>query len=277
MQIAVMNYEQWVITAPDKETVEVLLAELSEAGFEGFEEQGTVLKAFCAEGTVDKDLTEETLRNRQASWQTSVVPQQNWNAEWESGFEPVVVPGFCTVRAHFHPQAHDTPYEVIITPKMSFGTGHHETTYLMMESLRDIGADNKDVLDFGSGTGVLAILAEKLGAKSVLAIDNDSWAVENALENAEANRCKKVAIVSGSLEAAGENSYDLILANINRHILLRYLRELKGKLNPEGVLVLSGLLLEDYNVMMEAANAEKLVLVGRFDRGSWMSLRFRNE
>lgn len=234
-----------------------------------------MLKAFAPEGSVDRPAAEGFLRDRGLAWTVTVHPPQNWNAVWESGFEPVVVEGFCTVRADFHPPATETPYEVVITPKMSFGTGHHATTRLMMEQLRDLPVRDSAVLDFGTGTGVLAILAEKLGAASVLALDNDAWSVENAAENLVTNGSARVAVRAGSLEEAYGQEFDLVLANINRHILLRYFPRFAALLRPGGRLVMSGLLLEDRPLLEAAGVAEGWEKDGAWHGGNWLCLRFK--
>jgi ribosomal protein L11 methyltransferase len=202
------------------------------------------------------------------------VPEQNWNELWESNFEPVIIEGLCTIRADFHHITVTTPYEIIITPKMSFGTGHHATTHLMMEAINHFGVKGQKVLDFGTGTGVLAILAEKLGAASITAIDNDEWAVANALENVVANGCKHIEVMQGSLEQVAETNFNVILANINRHILMEYMDSLHDKLAPQGMILMSGLLEDDEKIIVDAAANVGLQNKSVTRRNGWISLMF---
>jgi ribosomal protein L11 methyltransferase len=206
------------------------------------------------------------------SFTATRIRQQNWNAQWEAGFEPVTVPGFCTVRAHFHAPAKGVPYEIVITPKMSFGTGHHATTRLMMMQMQHLNLAGKEVLDFGTGTGILAILAEQLGARRVLAIDNDEWSVENTTENLERNNCSRTEIVQGSLEVIGDQTFDVVLANINRHILLHYMQQLFACTRAGGQLLMSGLLLADRQVATDAALEAGFREAGFAEQGGWITL-----
>lgn len=257
----------------DEELRGRLIALLDEAGFEAFEEADQALIAFIAEElrpTVDL----AALIPAGVNWEEEIVEQQNWNALWESSFEPVVVPGFCTVRASFHPADESVPYEVVITPKMSFGTGHHATTRLMLEAMRELDFKGKRVFDFGTGTGILAILAAKLGAVEVLGIDNDSWSIENAEENTAANNVNGLELKLGSLEEAGTQPFDIILANINRHILLQYMEPMNGLLRAGGTLLLSGVLLDDEEVIRESALKAGLNAVSRANEGDWICMRF---
>ena len=174
----------------------------------------------------------------------SILQDQNWNALWERNFEPVLIENFTAIRANFHAPQKGFEHELIITPKMSFGTGHHATTYAVIQLMRDIDFKGKTVYDFGTGTGVLAILAEKLGAASIVAADNDRWCIDNAKENVAVNECKKIEIVLAD-RIGDQQQYDIILANINRHIIEANQMALYHQLNAEGNLVLSGLLESD--------------------------------
>jgi ribosomal protein L11 methyltransferase len=252
---------------------DVLMALLSDAGYEGFEEAGPELLAYIKEADFDADQLKAIAEMQGANYRVEIIPAQNWNALWESNFSPVIVADFCTIRAHFHDLKVTTPYEIIITPKMSFGTGHHATTQLMMTMMKDYPFAGKSVLDFGTGTGVLAILAEKLGAANILAIDNDQWSVDNALENIERNDCKKTEVSIGSLEDVHVQT-DVILANINRHILLQYMHELFDRLNAGGTLFMSGLLLEDEDIITHAATNESFHFLSKAVQNGWIALRF---
>lgn len=269
-----MDYQQLNITVADPQQREILIALLGEAGYEAFEEQEAALLAYIPADRYDAASAAEIAAGMQLAFTTERVEQQNWNARWEADFQPMEVPQFCTVRAHFHQPEVMNPYEIIITPKMSFGTGHHATTRLMMEGLRDYPPAGATVLDFGTGTGILAILAAKMGATTVLAIDTDEWSVENAQENTALNAVGGIAIRQGSLEAAEEGTYDLILANINRHILLEYMERMSGLLRMPGRLMLSGILTEDEAAVSGAAVAHGLIPEDRRELNNWLSLSF---
>jgi ribosomal protein L11 methyltransferase len=256
-------------------TRDILIAKLSEAGCEGFEETESTLVASFPESDFNEELIDAISKENGVSFIKATIPQQNWNAAWEAGFEPVSIPSFCTVRASFHPPATDTPYEIIITPKMSFGTGHHATTVLMMDAMKDMNFAGKKVLDFGTGTGILAILAAKLGAKEILAIDNDEWSVENTSENIEANGVSDIQVAIGSLEIAEIAApFDVVLANINRHILLEYMPQMHTMLRPGGILLLSGILSADEPIIQESAG--NVGFIGEFthQQGDWLAMKF---
>ncbi|OJV55970.1 MAG: hypothetical protein BGO31_17965 [Bacteroidetes bacterium 43-16] len=203
--------------------------------------------------------------------------EQNWNATWESNFEPVVIEGFCSVRAHFHEPIPGVQYDIRITPKMSFGTGHHATTRLMMSQMKDLDFKNKSVFDYGSGTGILAILAEMLGATQVDAIDIDEWSYENGLENVNTNQCKHIVVAQGDISwVQAGRQYDIILANINRHILLESMAQLNSFLPQDGQLLLSGILkLQDTHIIVEKAKACGFEMLKQTEDNGWTAILFR--
>ncbi|HEY9178177.1 MAG TPA: 50S ribosomal protein L11 methyltransferase, partial [Flavipsychrobacter sp.] len=248
-----MNYIQLRFAEPDAEKRAILIALLAEEGFDSFEEEQDALLAYIAKDLYTEDIVSAVGEMFTGAIETKEIAQQNWNEEWESGFQPVHVAGFCTIRAGFHAPDTTVPYEIIITPKMSFGTGHHATTRLMIQQMKTIDFAGKEVLDFGTGTGVLAILAEKLGAAGVLAIDNDEWSYENTLENVAVNNATGIDVQQGSLELAGDRKFDVILANINRHILLQYMHPMRAALKAGGVLLMSGILDADEQVVRQEA------------------------
>lgn len=254
---------------------DVLMAMLAGAGYDGFEEaDGGVLWAYIEASRFSEGELTTIATTLGTAYTTEVIPSQNWNALWESNFQPVVVDEFCTIRAHFHDIVIATPYEIIITPKMSFGTGHHATTQLMITLMKDILLEGKTVIDFGTGTGVLAIMAELLGAKKVLAIDNDPWCIENAIENAERNNCKRITVQIGSLDDIPGEHAEVVLANINRHILLHYMVALYETVNNGGILLLSGLLVEDESIITDAAIAQGFYCVSVEEQSGWIAMLF---
>ncbi len=269
-----MNYIQVSFSVPEGELRDRLIADLSEIDCDAFEETEAVLKGVFPENRFDAANIDAIASRFGVGYKKEELPQQNWNASWESSFEPVTIPGFCTIRADFHPADKSVEHEIIVTPKMSFGTGHHATTMLMIQSMRKIQFEGRSVLDFGTGTGILAILARKLKAASVMAIDNDEWSVENATENIQANATGEVRILKGSLEIVEGLSFDIILANINRHILIKYMRGMRTLLNPGGTLILSGILAEDEVMITASALENGFLKVSGSQEGNWISVTF---
>jgi ribosomal protein L11 methyltransferase len=268
-----MDYIQldFLIIGTERET---LMARLSDVGYEAFEETEHDLRAFIPAANYDAAIVERLAGDYDIDFAVTHIAPQNWNATWEASFEPVVVPGFCTVRAAFHPKSTDTPYDIVITPKMSFGTGHHATTRKMMEAMSTIDFIGKTVLDFGTGTGILAILASMLGAREVTAIDNDEWSVENAAENVAGNKAEGIRVGLGSLEMVEGKYFDIILANINRHILLEYMDAMRGLLSKGGVLLLSGILTADNGVITASAERAGFKKSNVYAEGDWLAMKF---
>lgn len=257
------------------EQKEILIAQFADAGFEGFEETENGLDAFISKKIFDTVLVNEIAAKYNLSYTSENIAAANWNAIWESNFDPVVVEDYVVVRAGFHAPVSDKKFEIIITPKMSFGTGHHATTYMMMQMMREIEFADKTVFDFGTGTGVLAILAEKEGAASVIAIDNDDWSIENAAENFEMNACKKIQLEKAS-SVFPEKKFDIILANINKNVILENFSALNSQLNKGGNLLLSGLLEGDREDILKIAVQNKLVLFKELNKKNWICLNFSN-
>jgi len=263
------------IAVTDASLREVLIAELSEIAYEGFEEAEEALIAYIQNDAFNEQALKDIMLQHGSIYTTTSIPEQNWNSIWEQNFEPVVVDGVCIVRADFHDIEIITPYEIIITPKMSFGTGHHATTQLMMQQMSKIDFVNKHVFDFGTGTGILAILAEMLGAASVLAIDNDEWSFENAGENIARNSCRNIYLERGSLEDVLPKTFDIILANINRNILLSYMATLYNFTAESGFVLMSGLLYEDKDIIAEAAQKQGFSLQGYQELNKWLIVLFK--
>jgi ribosomal protein L11 methyltransferase len=201
-----------------------------------------------------------------------LIEQVNWNEEWEKNFNPIDVDGIVSIRAPFHQNPH-LKYDIVIEPKMSFGTGHHETTHMMIQHLLEVDLKDKKVLDMGSGTGILAIFAEMRGAKPVDAIDIDEWCFENSIENVERNNCENISIYQGDVELLKEKNYDLIIANINRNVLLADMAQYAKCLNFKGILLLSGFYIEDIQVLKEETIKYGLEIIAQKERNNWASLK----
>ena len=257
----------------DAEQKDILIAKLVVAGFEGFEETDAGLKAFVNKRDFSETLVVEIADRLNVDFHQSIVEDTNWNKVWESNFDPVIVDDFVAIRADFHDPVKQVKHELIVTPKMSFGTGHHATTLMMIEQMRQLDFSNKTVFDFGTGTGILSILAEKMGAKKVVAIDNDDWSIQNAAENIYKNSCSAIDLQKAGSPPSGY-SFDIILANINKNVIIENLPLLKTHLSARGVLLLSGLLKEDEDVIFRNSIEYSLQLKQTTVRDNWLCLRF---
>jgi len=226
------SYKEYTFTvSPPYPGIEILIAELAELGFESFDESENGLKAYIQEN-IDSEKAVKALDILQSAefeidYSTKTIQQENWNARWESEFKPIEVGTKCRIRAPFHPEK-KVDYEIVISPKMAFGTGHHATTYLMLRFILREEMQDKQVLDMGCGTGVLAILASMKKAAHIDAIDIDPWSYENTLENARLNRINNIAVFEGDSSLLGKKKYDFILANINRNVLLKDMETYSG-------------------------------------------------
>ena len=267
-----MNYLQFDFETEDAQQMELLVALLCEQGFEGFEEDDDFLKAFIPEYKFDKE-TFSHLPDRFSSivYTQTTVEEINWNKKWEEGFKPVVVDDFVGIRADFHQPLSNVKYEIVITPKMSFGTGHHATTFLMIQQMQSIDFSGKKVLDFGTGTGILAILAEKLGATAVLAIDYDEWSITNTKENLTRNATKNI-IVDKMDTVPNREQFDIILANINLNVITSNLQLIKEASKQEAVILLSGFLNENEEEIKKMLNELELEYAATFKKGDWIAV-----
>jgi ribosomal protein L11 methyltransferase len=264
-----LRYELYFETM-DEEQSEQLIAFLDMQGFSGFEETDNTLRAYIPE----IDFSEEALAGLVSlfpslAYTQSVVENRNWNKQWEESFAPVLVDDFAAIRAHFHMPMDGVEHEIVITPKMSFGTGHHATTYLVMQQMRKLDIAGKKVIDFGTGTGVLAILAEKMGAREVTAIDNDDWSIENAKENILQNNCTRIHIEKGAVFPSREQ-YDTILANITLNVILDNLSLIAVATKPGTQLVFSGIIQKDEDALINAIKQAGLTYQSSAQRGEWM-------
>ncbi|WP_343674641.1 50S ribosomal protein L11 methyltransferase [Chitinophaga sp.] len=256
------------------EIKDILIAELSEKGFDGFEEQGATLVAYIPEENFNEGEVKALTETYGVTYTSETIKQENWNAVWESNFQPVLVDDFCGIRASFHAPFDPAPlHEIVITPKMSFGTGHHATTASMIKLMQGIEFRGKKVFDFGTGTGILAILAARMGASIIDAIDIDTWSVENTKENIENNNALPVKVWQADTLKNIRNTYHIVLANINRNILLEFMADMRRLLERDGILLLSGILREDESVILEAARKNGLVLETVLDKDNWLAMK----
>jgi len=252
---------------------EMLIAQLAELGYDGFLEETDQLKAYISAEEYNQQDLASLLALYQLAASINLIDKQNWNILWESNFSPMQVDQFVGVRASFHEPIQGVKHELIITPKMSFGTGHHGTTYSVMKLMEPINFDAKKVFDFGTGTGILAILAEKLGAELVIGIDNDPWCVENAEENVQVNNCKNIHIALADTIATTDQ-YDIVIANINRHILEANMLLFPQIINRDGILILSGLLISDELDMIELCKQHGFKHEQTMTKEGWVAISF---
>ena len=269
-----MEYIKIIFSDLVQDQKDRLIALLAEAGMDGFEEGHSYLVAYREAWVFNEKEIMDIATSLALPFEKEIIPETNWNTEWEKNFEPVQVEEFCIIRAEFHLPVKDVVHDIIITPKMSFGTGHHATTYMMIQWMREIDCRNKSVLDFGTGTGILAILAEKLRAQKVLAIDSDQWSIENAAENIMINNCSVIQLQKSDFVDFNEK-FDIILANINKNVLIKGMLQLRQHLEKGGVLVISGLLIGDREDIIEEADRNSLVFSGESQKDGWISIQLK--
>jgi ribosomal protein L11 methyltransferase len=265
---------------PPQPGTEILIAELGYAGFESFVEHEEGVQAYIQKGAWNETILEDIFVLKSAefkiTFQQKEIAQVNWNEEWEKNFNPIVVANTCAVRAPFH-KPFNVQYEIIIEPKMSFGTGHHETTFMMLQHILETNCEGKRVLDIGCGTAVLAILAEKRGATSLDAIDIDEWCVENSTENLERNACSLTKTRLGGAEVIPTApKYDIVIANINRNILLEDMGTYVSVLKKGGDLFLSGFYREDLPIITKCCNNLGVTFVENKEKNNWIAAKFVN-
>jgi ribosomal protein L11 methyltransferase len=258
---------------------EILIAELGEKPFESFIETENGFSAFiqkklCTPNVLD-DIYILDNPDFKVSYTIEEIEQVNWNIEWEKNFEAIDVDGLCHVRAPFHPKT-NAKYDIVIEPKMSFGTGHHETTHMMIQHLLETDVTNKKTLDMGCGTAILAILAEMKGAQPIDAIDIDNWCYLNSLENVQRNNCSHISVYEGDAQLLKNKKYDLIIANINRNILLNDMETYVNALNKGGIILFSGFYEEDVPFIDASCKKNQLEFVKKLQRNNWVSLKYVN-
>lgn len=259
---------------------EIIIAKLGNIGYDSFIENENGVVAYISENLFDKNEL-ELIKNTLPSdfsfkYEFKIMEEKNWNEEWESNYEPVLISDKCYIRAPFHPKISDIPYEIIIEPKMSFGTAHHETTSMMIELILTENIKDKKVLDMGCGTFILGILAKKLGAAHITGIDNDIWAYNNAVENLRNNDIySDFEIFHGDAGLLNyDNKFDIIFANINRNILLEDIKHYSKVLSDNGILLLSGFYKEDLDAIENECLKYQIELVRYLTKNNWIAARF---
>ncbi|HRB71816.1 MAG TPA: 50S ribosomal protein L11 methyltransferase [Flavobacterium sp.] len=274
------NYIGYHFSVEPKELgSEILIAELGETAFESFIETENGLSAYVQKELWNENILDDIqiLHSEEftISYTIEEIEQVNWNEEWEKNFEPIDIDGICQIRAPFH-EKNDAQYDIVIEPKMSFGTGHHETTFMMAQHLLETDVTGMKTLDMGCGTAILAILAEMRGAQPIDAIDIDNWCYLNSIENAERNNCKHITVYEGDASLLVDQQYDLIIANINRNILLNDMQAYVDRLNKGGILLLSGFYEEDIPFIDASCTEKGLTYVKKFQKNNWVSLKYVN-
>ncbi|MDB4204104.1 50S ribosomal protein L11 methyltransferase [Polaribacter sp.] len=273
-------YIEYNFTFSPKEPIsEILIAELGNVGFESFVETENGVTAYIQKTDWSAEILADVfvLNSDEFSieYNQNEVPQTNWNAEWEKNFEPIQVDDLVSIRAPFHENP-NLKYDIVIEPKMSFGTGHHETTHMMVQHLLQLDLENKKVLDMGCGTGILAIFAEMKGAKPLDAIDIDNWCYENSIENVTRNNCENISVYEGDATLLVDKKYDVIIANINRNILLMDMKVYTNCLQEGGILLLSGFYEQDMPVIDAEVSKYGLKLEKFIQRNNWVALKYNN-
>lgn len=264
---------------PKEPASDILIAELGEAGFESFVEEEDDVLAYIQKTDWSSNILDDIYilgnSNFEITYQYKEIAQENWNATWEQNFQPIIVDDVCMIRAPFHEKI-QVDYDIVIEPKMSFGTGHHETTHMMLQHILQLNVENKTVLDMGSGTGVLAILAGMRGATNIDAIDIDNWCYQNAKENVARNNMDFISVYEGDVTLLKDKKYDLIIANINRNILLADLPSYAKCLNKGGVLLLSGFYTEDLEMISQKCTELELKFEKNLERNNWVAAKYVN-
>ena len=272
-----MIYISYDFTVNPKEPAsEILIAELGYAGFESFVETENGFTAYIQKEAYNEQILDAIFvlntKEFDISYKIEEIAQTNWNKEWEKNFNPIQVDGLVSIRAPFHENP-NLEYDIVIEPKMSFGTGHHETTHMMVQHLHRLDLKGKKALDMGCGTGILAIFAEMKGAQPIDAIDIDNWCYLNSVENVERNDCHHIDVYEGDAALLKGKNYDLIIANINRNILLNDMKSYTSCLNKNGVLLLSGFYRDDIPVLEKELSKYSLKIDAVIEKNNWVSLK----
>lgn len=273
-----MNYIQYTFTvSPPEPGSDILIALLADLGFESFSSTDTGFEAYIQEEFDNEDdLKTIQFDDFSFSHVRTVIPKTNWNEEWEKNFNPVYVDNLVCIRAGFHPKSETAKHDIVITPKMSFGTGHHDTTWLVSKTMFEIDFKNKSVLDMGCGTGILAILARQLGATPVLGIDIDDWSIENSIENAEINRAPDIIFKKGDASLLTDaESFDVILANINKNVLKKDMAAYFQVIKTNGTLLLSGFFGTDVEELKQVAVDSGFTFEKNYSKNEWAVMKLK--
>ena len=263
--------------SPRDPATEILIAELGDVGFESFVEHDNGVTAYIQKIEWNPNILDNLYvlgsNEFKISFSYFEVIQTNWNKEWEKNFNPIQVDNQVSIRAPFHKNP-SLKFDIVIEPKMSFGTGHHETTHMMIQHLLALDLENKKVLDMGCGTGILAIFAEKKGAQPIDAIDIDNWCYQNSLENIQRNGCNHITVLEGDSSLLKQKKYDIIIANINRNILISDMKTYTECLNKNGILLLSGFYKEDVIIIENEVTKHGLSFENLLQKNNWVALKF---
>lgn len=277
-----MDYvELNVSVSPKQEGSDILITILSEMGFDGFVDSEEGFLAYAPTHNFDERLVSKLLERYthifDITYTPKIIPRQNWNKVWEESFNPIDIDGECYIRAPFHEEKKHYNYQLIIEPKMSFGTGHHFTTQLMVKKMLGLILKNKTLLDIGCGTGVLAILASKMGANPITAVDIDEWSIENTVENNTRNDVQNIHVEKGDVKAIQGKKFDIILANINKNVLIADIEKYTNSLNSKGQLIMSGFFETDMHSLKEEAKKCNLIYVHHTVDNTWALLHFTKQ
>jgi ribosomal protein L11 methyltransferase len=258
---------------------DIVVARLNEIEFETFLENDNGVRCYIQATLFDKkklDIELDKIKQyTKLNFNINHVAQKNWNEEWEKNFKPVQINSHCLIRSEFHNNSGNFKDEIIITPKMSFGTGHHETTFLMINELYNLDLNDKSILDMGSGTGVLSIVASKNGAKQVVGIDIDEWAFQNSIDNAKLNNTENISFLHGDIKLIENQDFDIILANINRNIIEKDIEEYYNLLSDKGDLLISGFLVEDVDFIINLSINNRFNVINKKNKGQWSIVHLR--
>ncbi|MBC7696473.1 MAG: 50S ribosomal protein L11 methyltransferase [Burkholderiales bacterium] len=273
-----MDYIQYSFTvSPPEPGSDILIALLADIGFESFTQNETGLDAYIQEEFDNEDLVKElTFEDFSFSYVRTVIPKTNWNEEWEKSFQPVYVDDLVCIRAHFHPKSDTAKHDIVITPKMSFGTGHHDTTWLVSKTMFSLNFNHQAVLDMGCGTGILAILAKQLGANTILGIDIDDWSIENSIENAAINNASEIEFRKGDASILPTTeTFGIILANINKNVLKKDLPSYFSSLKKDGHLLLSGFFTADVDELKQLAHNIGFTFLESYHKNEWAVIKLK--
>ena len=275
-----MDYLQLEIHFNNKEWEEIFLAELAECGFSSFSTEENILRAYIPQNDYDEMMLDGcyflSAQKENISLQKRIIKAENWNRKWEENFDPVCVANQIYIRAPFHAARPDVPIEILIMPKMAFGTGHHATTYLMLSQMLELDLNDKSVADLGCGSGILAIAASKLNAGEITAVDIDEWSYNNSIENAAVNNVKNIIIKQGSAHIL-KQKFDVVLANINRNVLLAEMNIYSRLIVKNGLLLISGFYVEDKETVNSAALEEGFIFITEMEKDNWLSILYQKK